>query len=42
METIMALDLHHILADHPLLKDLDPVHLQFMAEYATELYFEAG
>jgi CRP-like cAMP-binding protein len=42
METIMALDLCYILANHPLLKGLNPVHLQFMAEYSTELYFEAG
>jgi CRP-like cAMP-binding protein len=42
METMMALELLHILADHPLLKDLDPAHLQFLADYASELSFEAG
>jgi CRP-like cAMP-binding protein len=31
-----------ILAEHPFLKDMEPRHLQFMANCASELHFDAG
>lgn len=34
--------LAQILAEHPFLQDLEPRYLQFMAEFASELQFEAG
>jgi len=43
METIKTMELpEQILAEHPFLKDLEPRHLQFMTEGASELHFVAG
>ena len=42
METNKIAASSHILAEHPFLKGLKPSHLQFMAEYASELQFAAG
>jgi CRP-like cAMP-binding protein len=42
MQTSKIMEYHRILAEHPFLRDLEPRHLQFMAEYASELHFSAG
>ena len=43
METIETMELpEQILAEHPFLKELEPRHLQFMTECASELHFVAG
>jgi CRP/FNR family transcriptional regulator, cyclic AMP receptor protein len=43
MEAIKTIELSaQTLAEHPFLRNLTPPHLQFMAAYAAELYFDAG
>jgi CRP-like cAMP-binding protein len=43
METIKVMELgEQILGEHPFLRDLEPGHLQFIAECASEFHFAAG
>jgi CRP-like cAMP-binding protein len=43
MEAIQTRETYEqILAEHPFLKDMRPRHLQFMADCACELHFDAG